>query len=484
MPVQIAALEQAIRDVFPVSHLQVEDQSDGCGESYSVLLVSEAFEGKTTLARHRLINEVLKVQIAQMHAFSQVRHTRNQLSSLIDALAENVYPETIRDVFGKGSMSGGVEKTEAVRKEHKLSCLGKAIRVLDQSRQDTLVLSKLSFCFRLDHAHRFVYLSAEAWPCQRALPRPAIVHNDDPPKKEKYKGRIFCSRGLPTSTSPLIQSINNMSDAAFPQQHPDLDEWDHILAQLEQQWPVRDKVSTALNEANAAFAAQFMQPDAYKYAGACDRLTSFLDQNVRLEDSEQKLLVQILQVACAMHQNAVNNPALSKAERSAHYLATTSLVPLCKRALESGVTDTELWCEVFSLNCRAEQALSNAAEALDLSKYLDFGNIKDDNFCETGNDAGETSATLSHVPTTSKLATPRLSVHDIRDVRQTPGSAKLKEKALVALNVNDRSPKAPPLGRPNTMPSASETTSSSRTARAPSKASRGHGLRALQEIGE
>lgn len=41
MPVQVAELEQAIRDAFPVSHLQIEDQSSGCGESYSVLLVSE-----------------------------------------------------------------------------------------------------------------------------------------------------------------------------------------------------------------------------------------------------------------------------------------------------------------------------------------------------------------------------------------------------------------------------------------------------------
>ena len=59
-----------------------------------MLIVSEAFEGKMTLARHRLgmhscipfsilpaesssahtqVNEALKAEIAQMHAFSQVR---------------------------------------------------------------------------------------------------------------------------------------------------------------------------------------------------------------------------------------------------------------------------------------------------------------------------------------------------------------------------------------------------------------------------
>jgi stress-induced morphogen len=35
----------------------------------------QAFKGKTTLARHRFVNEILKDQIAQMHAFSQVSIT-------------------------------------------------------------------------------------------------------------------------------------------------------------------------------------------------------------------------------------------------------------------------------------------------------------------------------------------------------------------------------------------------------------------------
>lgn len=34
--------------------------------------MSEEFDGKTTLARHRLVNERLKDEIAQLHAFSQV----------------------------------------------------------------------------------------------------------------------------------------------------------------------------------------------------------------------------------------------------------------------------------------------------------------------------------------------------------------------------------------------------------------------------
>lgn len=72
MPVSLETLESAIRTALPVQHLQIEDQSSGCGENYAITLVSEvcistsishtllttkwlqkAFEGKTTLARHR-----------------------------------------------------------------------------------------------------------------------------------------------------------------------------------------------------------------------------------------------------------------------------------------------------------------------------------------------------------------------------------------------------------------------------------------------
>lgn len=81
-----------------------------------------------------------------------------------------------------------------------------------------------------------------------------------------------------------------MSNAASPQLNADWDEWDHLLEQLERQWPVREQVSTVLSDASAAFAAQFTRPDAYRYAEACDRLTKFLAPKPRLDDSEQKLV--------------------------------------------------------------------------------------------------------------------------------------------------------------------------------------------------
>lgn len=41
MGINVQALEQAIREAIPVSFLNIEDQSSGCGENYAIVLVSE-----------------------------------------------------------------------------------------------------------------------------------------------------------------------------------------------------------------------------------------------------------------------------------------------------------------------------------------------------------------------------------------------------------------------------------------------------------
>lgn len=41
MPISQKDLEEALKNVIPVSHLDVVDQSSGCGDSYAVLIVSE-----------------------------------------------------------------------------------------------------------------------------------------------------------------------------------------------------------------------------------------------------------------------------------------------------------------------------------------------------------------------------------------------------------------------------------------------------------
>ena len=71
-------IEQTLRREFQPAHLQVEDVSGGCGQSFQVVLVSDAFEGKSTLQRHRLVNSKLKEEISKLHAFTQSCFTPDQ----------------------------------------------------------------------------------------------------------------------------------------------------------------------------------------------------------------------------------------------------------------------------------------------------------------------------------------------------------------------------------------------------------------------
>ena len=73
MTVSKAALKSklAASTLAPLAHLDIQDLSDGCGANYAVLLVSPAFEGLKLLQRHKLVNEALAGEIAQIHAFSQ-----------------------------------------------------------------------------------------------------------------------------------------------------------------------------------------------------------------------------------------------------------------------------------------------------------------------------------------------------------------------------------------------------------------------------
>lgn len=60
----------------------VSDVSGGCGQAYDVVIVSDTFQGLPTLKRHRMVNELLKDEIAQLHAFSQKTYTVQQYEEI------------------------------------------------------------------------------------------------------------------------------------------------------------------------------------------------------------------------------------------------------------------------------------------------------------------------------------------------------------------------------------------------------------------
>ncbi|GFQ07611.1 bola-like protein 2 [Phtheirospermum japonicum] len=48
----------------------VIDTSGGCGASFKIEIVSEQFEGKRLLERHRMVNAALAEEMKQIHALS------------------------------------------------------------------------------------------------------------------------------------------------------------------------------------------------------------------------------------------------------------------------------------------------------------------------------------------------------------------------------------------------------------------------------
>ncbi|KAI9353915.1 hypothetical protein BDR26DRAFT_19225 [Obelidium mucronatum] len=75
-------LEKVLREKLGATHVDAQDKSDGCGQNFEVIVVSAQFEGKPLLARHRLVNEAAKEEIAQIHAFSQKCYTPQQWTDL------------------------------------------------------------------------------------------------------------------------------------------------------------------------------------------------------------------------------------------------------------------------------------------------------------------------------------------------------------------------------------------------------------------
>ncbi|ESR41125.1 protein BOLA2 [Citrus sinensis] len=63
-------VESTLTSKLNPSHLEVIDTSGGCGAKFEIEIVSEQFEGKRLLARHRLVNAALEEEMKQIHALS------------------------------------------------------------------------------------------------------------------------------------------------------------------------------------------------------------------------------------------------------------------------------------------------------------------------------------------------------------------------------------------------------------------------------
>ena len=86
-------LRSKLQEKLAAEHVEVTDVSDGCGGKFEVVIgevnhiifssniclpVSNQFEGKALLARHRLVNSALEEELKTIHAFSQKTLTPEQ----------------------------------------------------------------------------------------------------------------------------------------------------------------------------------------------------------------------------------------------------------------------------------------------------------------------------------------------------------------------------------------------------------------------
>ncbi|PQE13368.1 hypothetical protein CJF31_00008368 [Rutstroemia sp. NJR-2017a BVV2] len=85
-------LKAKITEVLQASHVDIEDMSGGCGQAFSAIIVSPQFEKKTTLARHRLVNNALKTEVAAIHAWTPKCYTPEQWEKQKEEGKEPVAP--------------------------------------------------------------------------------------------------------------------------------------------------------------------------------------------------------------------------------------------------------------------------------------------------------------------------------------------------------------------------------------------------------
>jgi len=78
MPESEKQLVNTIREKISTEVVLVEDQSDGCGTKFSLIVVSTQFEGLTPLERHRKVNESIKDLMPNIHALSLKTWTPTQ----------------------------------------------------------------------------------------------------------------------------------------------------------------------------------------------------------------------------------------------------------------------------------------------------------------------------------------------------------------------------------------------------------------------
>uniref|UniRef100_A0A2K6WF68 Acyl-CoA-binding domain-containing protein 6 n=1 Tax=Onchocerca volvulus TaxID=6282 RepID=A0A2K6WF68_ONCVO len=77
-----ATIRKKLEIALKPSHLDIEDFSDGCGLKFRLVIVSDSFDNKTTLASHRLVYDVLKEEMQAIHALEIKTYTHEKWTAI------------------------------------------------------------------------------------------------------------------------------------------------------------------------------------------------------------------------------------------------------------------------------------------------------------------------------------------------------------------------------------------------------------------
>ncbi|KAL5248930.1 hypothetical protein ACHWQZ_G017955 [Mnemiopsis leidyi] len=69
-PPNEASIKKKLEESLKVENISVQDISGGCGAMFQIYVQSEDFNGLRTLQQHKLIKNILKEDVANMHGLT------------------------------------------------------------------------------------------------------------------------------------------------------------------------------------------------------------------------------------------------------------------------------------------------------------------------------------------------------------------------------------------------------------------------------
>eukprot|EP00602_Paraphysomonas_sp_CaronLab_P002794 CAMPEP_0185026520 /NCGR_PEP_ID=MMETSP1103-20130426/10850_1 /TAXON_ID=36769 /ORGANISM="Paraphysomonas bandaiensis, Strain Caron Lab Isolate" /LENGTH=67 /DNA_ID=CAMNT_0027560135 /DNA_START=86 /DNA_END=286 /DNA_ORIENTATION=+ len=63
-------MKELLEKTLDAKNVKVEDISGGCGSMFNIYVESPMFAGKTMVAQHKMVTNILKAEIAEMHGLT------------------------------------------------------------------------------------------------------------------------------------------------------------------------------------------------------------------------------------------------------------------------------------------------------------------------------------------------------------------------------------------------------------------------------